>query len=416
MVFWVGMAVVSVAVAAVLLAGLWRGMATPAPVAGRDEDLRVYRDQLAEVERDLARGTLAPTEAERLRTEIARRILEADRARSTAPEAAVATPPTARWVAVGCIALLPVGAWAIHDMIGAPGYGDLPLAARIEAATERMANRPDQATMEARHTAWLADAGIVPDTPRGEEAAAIERLRALLAERTEDVDGHRLLAVVEARLGDFPAAVRAMSRAVALQGEATGAEDFVALAELKINAAGGYVSPQAEMALARALTRDPENGLAMYLYGEMFLQNDRPDMAFRLWRQVLSTSDADEPWIDEIRDRIEVVAAMAGERFTLPPRGASSRGPSAEQIADAMEMPEEDRAAMIGGMVDALAARLANDGGTAQDWARLIASYAVLGQRADAAATWTEAQTVFAGHPEALATIRAAAEAAGVAQ
>ena len=40
-------------------------------------DLKVYRDQLNEVDRDLARGTLAADEADRLRTEVSRRLLEA---------------------------------------------------------------------------------------------------------------------------------------------------------------------------------------------------------------------------------------------------------------------------------------------------------------------------------------------------
>ena len=43
-------------------------------------DLRVYRDQLREVDRDLARRVLSPEDADRLRTEIGRKILEADRA------------------------------------------------------------------------------------------------------------------------------------------------------------------------------------------------------------------------------------------------------------------------------------------------------------------------------------------------
>ena len=38
-------------------------------------NLRVYRDQLAEVERDLGRGLLSPEQAEAARAEIGRRIL-----------------------------------------------------------------------------------------------------------------------------------------------------------------------------------------------------------------------------------------------------------------------------------------------------------------------------------------------------
>lgn len=54
---------------------LWRG-AAPGEVP--DTELAIYRDQLAEVDRDLARGVLDPAEAERTRTEISRRLLAAD--------------------------------------------------------------------------------------------------------------------------------------------------------------------------------------------------------------------------------------------------------------------------------------------------------------------------------------------------
>ena len=42
-------------------------------------DLRVYRDQLSEVDRDLARGILDTDAAARARAEVGRRILAADR-------------------------------------------------------------------------------------------------------------------------------------------------------------------------------------------------------------------------------------------------------------------------------------------------------------------------------------------------
>ena len=78
-------------------------------------------------------------------------------------------------------------------------------------------------------------------------------------------------------------------------------------------------------------------------------------------------------------------------------------------------MTEEDRQDMIRGMVANLSERLATQGGTAPEWARLITAYGVLGNTDQASAIWTEAQGRFAERPEELATIRAAAEQAGVA-
>ena len=80
----------------------------------------------------------------------------------------------------------------------------------------------------------------------------------------------------------------------------------------------------------------------------------------------------------------------------------------------AEDMSPEQRQEMIGGMVARLEARLADQGGTPEEWARLISSLGVLGQTDHARDIWTEAQTRFAASPEALQTVRAAAQAAGL--
>jgi cytochrome c-type biogenesis protein CcmH len=85
-------------------------------------------------------------------------------------------------------------------------------------------------------------------------------------------------------------------------------------------------------------------------------------------------------------------------------------------MAYAANMSEEDRTAMIEGMVAQLSARLASDGGTAEDWARLINAYGVLGETDRALAIYQEAELVFAGSQTALAAIRAAAASAGIAE
>jgi cytochrome c-type biogenesis protein CcmH len=77
-------------------------------------------------------------------------------------------------------------------------------------------------------------------------------------------------------------------------------------------------------------------------------------------------------------------------------------------------MTPEDRQAMIGGMVAGLADRLANDGGTAADWARLITAYGVLGETDNARAIWVEAADVFGANAEAMAILTQAARDAGV--
>jgi cytochrome c-type biogenesis protein CcmH len=71
---------------------------------------------------------------------------------------------------------------------------------------------------------------------------------------------------------------------------------------------------------------------------------------------------------------------------------------------------------MIRGMVTRLSERLATEGGPAEDWARLINAYGVLDERENAQRIWDEAKGVFAQDAGALATLRAAARSAGVAE
>jgi cytochrome c-type biogenesis protein CcmH len=70
---------------------------------------------------------------------------------------------------------------------------------------------------------------------------------------------------------------------------------------------------------------------------------------------------------------------------------------------------------MIGAMVEGLAARLGNQGGPPEDWARLIQALGVLGQVDRARAIWAEARLVFIESPAAQAMIDAAGAPLGFA-
>ncbi|PKP68090.1 MAG: hypothetical protein CVT83_06760 [Alphaproteobacteria bacterium HGW-Alphaproteobacteria-5] len=253
-----------------------------------------------------------------------------------------------------------------------------------------------------------------PDPAYGE---LIGRLRDAVAERPDDLQGQQLLMRHEASLGNFSAAAAAQSRVVALMGTGASADDHAALAELLVMAAAGYVSPEAEAALAAALARDPGHGSARYYLGLLEAQTGRPDRAFRLWRDLLEEGPETAPWVAPIRDEIDLLAAAAGVRYQPPEAPAETlAGPDADAIAAAEAMDAEDREAMIRGMVDRLGTRLAEAGGTPAEWARLINALGVLGETDRARATYAEARDGFAGQDAALTELRAAAEAAGVAE
>ena len=402
--FWVSAGAMVAMVALVLVQALRIGRAQALAAPGV-EDLGVYRDQLSEVERDLARGTLQPAEAARLRVEVQRRMLDADRAahRATAAVRGLSLPVAAAVVAIALAAAVAGYAW-----LGVPGYPDLPLSERIAAADVLYQTRPSQQQAEAKAPAFTPPAATDPQF-----LDLMTKLRAAVASRPDDLAGQGLLARNEATLGNFSAARQAQDAVVRLKGDGATGEDLATLAEAMIFAANGTVTPQAEAVLIRCLTTDPRNGAARFYSGLMFAQIGRPDRTFALWQPLLAEGPADAPWTQPIRARIADVAAAAGINYTLP---AASTGPDAAAIAAADQMSAPDRQAMIRSMVDGLEQRLETEGGAVEDWAKLITSLGVLAEMDRARTAHDQAQAAFAGNPGALAAIHAAAVQAGIAQ
>lgn len=395
--FWAASAGLLAVVAAILLGALrrHRSLADATSV-----DLKVYKDQLAEVDRDIARGTLSTEEAQRLRSEVGRRILDTDRA---AGQTATSRATPVVLPAAGIVVAL-AGGIAAYAYLGAPGYPDLPLDDRIAAADARMLTRPPQAEAVAATPPPMAPSDLDPAF-----LDLMEKLRVAVAERPDDQRGLELLARNEAALGNYAAAEAALRQLIAAKGDAATGDNYAALAEIMVSAAGGYVSPETEAELVEALRRDPQNPIARFYSGLLFAQAGRYDRTFALWQPLLEEGPADAPWVQRIRGEIEDVAYLAGVNYSLP-----ETGPSAGDVAAAADMAPEDRQAMIEGMVVQLSDRLATDGGSVEDWNRLIRSLVVLERRDEAQTIYDEAKTRFAGRDAELSFLRLAAVESGL--
>ncbi|MTH62694.1 c-type cytochrome biogenesis protein CcmI [Paracoccus shanxieyensis] len=369
-------------------------------------DLRIYRDQLREVERDLERRLIEPAEAERLRAEIGRKVLTADRALQR--ETADRRTPGGR-VAVAVLALILLGGAALYARIGAPNLPDQPIAKRIALAQQTYDNRPSQSEAEA-----AAPKRPPPETD-AEYRRLIEQLRMAVANNPDDPQGQTLLAMHEQRLGNLLAAKQAQARLVALKGDQASAADHAQLAQLTIEAAGGLITRDAEAELARALTLDPRDGHARYLEGLLQIQNGRLDRAFPIWAGLLAESPDNAPWTATLREATPDLAWFAGQPDYTPPEPRRSLpGPDADAMAAAQDMTPQQREDMVQGMVKGLEERLATQGGAPEEWARLISALVVIGQKDHAQTILAEARTRFAATPEALAPIEAAAQQSGL--
>jgi cytochrome c-type biogenesis protein CcmH len=388
--FWAAAVLMAGVAVAVLIAALRRAQGP----AEADPDLAIYKDQLAEIARDQSRGTIGPEDAERLRAEVARRVLEADR--SAGEVKATEGGRGAALAAALVVAATIPAAGAAYWWLGAPGYPDMPLGPRIAALDAGIAGRPSQADQ-------LDRMGLARDP------ALVTRLEAELAAMTSPDD---LREKYRAHLlaGEMTNAVLTQERLLALLGDAATSQDHADMALALVIEADSYVSPEAETALRAALQRDMTNELSRYLVGEMFLQGGRFDQAFRFWRPLLEDGNPAAPWITSIRERIGMVADLAGVPYEVP----AASGPSAGDVAAAAEMSPEDRQAMIEGMVDQLSERLASEGGDVEDWDRLIRSLAVLERLPEAQTIYDEAKVRFEGRPAELSFLRMAAVESGL--
>ena len=389
MTFWIFALALSALVAAVVLRALLRTETAPGDVPD-SPDVAVYKAQLAELDRDLARGVLPADEAERTRAEIARRLLAAD----AAARKKIATAP--RWltyvaaavIALACIA----GGYALYRWLGVPGYPDIPRAERLARADEMRATRPGQRELEAIFAADLAaQMGEVPP----EVEAELAELRAAAGRNPDDIATLRKLVIAEAGAGSFAAAARAQSRIVALTGGAD-IRDRIAELDMMVFATNFFVSPEAEALARQILEEDPDNVAARFHLGALYDRTDRPDLAMAYWAPIIAEATEPSLHVNLARSFIEDAAFRAGIDYRLPP-APWERGPSAADMAAAADMAPEDREAMIRGMVAGLEDRLATEGGPAEDWARLVTSLGVLGETERARAILAEARQAFEG-------------------
>jgi cytochrome c-type biogenesis protein CcmH len=313
-------------------------------------DVAVYRDQLEEIERDLAAGLIGAQEAEAARVEVSRRLLAAaDRADSGgAVSQAAASLWRRRAVSLAALVLLPIGATALYLSFGSPHLPGLPLAARNTQT-------PDTRSIE----------------------SMVAQVETHLERNPEDGRGWEVLAPVYMRAGRFNDAVRARANVVRLLGSTADRE--ADLGEAMVAAANGMVTADAKAAFERALRLDTADVKALYYVGLAAEQDGKPQEAARIWRDLLAKAPANAPYRPLIQSSLTRVDPSA-------PPPAAPAGPSADDVAAAQQLTPEQRSEMIRGMVDRLAERLKADGSDIDGWLRLIRAYIVLGD-ADKART-----------------------------
>lgn len=373
------------------------------PAARASYDVQVFKDQLKEIESDAARGVISDAEAARVRTEVSRRLLTAASAEESERPAPHAPKTATYGLAVLITIAASMGGLGLYYFWGQPGLPDLPYTenlARQAAANERPSQAEAEAIIAAEQadTTGLANLGALTNS---RETELLADLAKVLEDRPNDLEGHRLLASNLASAGRFIEAHAAQDKVLRILGEAAAPQDHLEHAEIMILAVQGYVSRDAIDALDIVMATIPENPRARYYAGLALAQFGRPRQAYQMWSQLLREGPEDAPWIPAIRASIDDLAIRAAE-------AASPPGPSDEQVQAAQDLTEEERSEMIRSMVAQLTERLSSEGGTVEEWVRLIGANVVLGKPEAATEAFENAKSAFVDDPEALARLDAA--------
>jgi cytochrome c-type biogenesis protein CcmH len=326
----------------------------------------VYRDQLGEIERDSARGTIGAAEAEAARVEVARRLIAASERDTQARDSGRGARLRRRLVAVAALVLLPLAAGTVYLGFGRPDLPDQPLAAR--------------------------DAF----NPAGDPAAQplnelVRKVEDELKKRPDDGQGWDVIAPVYLRNGEAAKAAEAFGNAIRLLGSSADRE--AGLGEALTLAAQGKVTAEAGAAFERAAELDAGQPRARFYLGRQAEQAGDAAKAADIYRGMLRDAPADAPW-----------RGMVGQALAGTALGAEGQMPAIDPKALEGVSPDQ-RLATIRGMVEGLATRLNSTPDDLGGQLRLIRAWTMMGETDKARAQADAARSAFAGNPDALRRI-----------
>ncbi|MGN6303787.1 MAG: c-type cytochrome biogenesis protein CcmI [Mesorhizobium sp.] len=373
MLFWIIAAALTLAASLSVLLPLAGGASRR--LVGGSPDVAVYRDQLAELDRDLGRGLIQSTEAEQARAEIGRRLLRADAAASDRGMAR-SNGGVLRVISAAAVLAIPLVSWGLYGMLGSPDLPSQPLA-------ERMAKNPADSSVD----------------------ELVARAEAHLAADPSDGKGWDVLAPIYLRLQRFPDSVTAYRNAIRLEGSTAARQ--AGLGEALTYVSTGIVSAEAQAAFEAALKLDSMNPKADFYLAMAASQEGRTGDARASWQRMLAALPADSPWR---RAAQEALAEADGRQAPV-----AGDGPSQQDMAAAQAMSPQDRAAMIETMVASLDEKLRRDPQDAEGWMRLVRSYLVLGKTDQARDALTRGVAALGADSDAAKKVSAFAATLGLA-
>lgn len=287
--FWIAAGLLTALALAVLCWPLLRRRANTS-ASRRAINAAIFRDQMTDLERDLAAGTLSQADYATARDELERRVLEdvADDGSST-----TATASRLPRTAIGLGVSLPAAAVALYMVLGNP--------AALDPAAQQ-GGMPSQAEVE----------------------QMVATLAAKLEKNPENQQGWAMLGRSYKVMGRLEEAGKAFDKAGAIMESEP--ELMLEVAELSAELNQGKVEGRGAALLKKVLQAQPDNPQALVLAGtDAYFRQDYP-AALRHWERVLAQVPPDSEDARNLGAGIEKVRSMMGQ-------GAPAAAPAAKPAA-----------------------------------------------------------------------------------
>jgi len=344
MLFWL----LAITITAIACAALYFAAAGRTVRAGMDTGANAtdehYRLQLAEINADIAAGRLGEAEGTAARAELARELIRLQ-GEDGAKKGLTSNPILAPLAVLG-IAIIAFGS---YGLLGNPGLPGQPLATRERPLEERI---------------------DVND--------AVKRIEAQLEKTPDDVRGWTVIAPVYMQMGRYEDAVTALRHVNELAPPT--ADTQTDLAEAMLMVSKGEMTPEAQALLENAVKLDPKHVRSRFYLAGAATQSGDYAGAVVQWNELIGMAAGNEPWI-----------AAAKEGLAAAQNGVDGKPAVAPEAATGDAMTDDTIKSMVEGLSDHL---LAN-GGTIEEWTRLVRSRLVLGQTDAAQAAYDAAKAAY---------------------
>lgn len=359
--------------------------------AARASSTAIYADQLKEVERDQASGTISEQEAEAAKLEIQRRLI------ANSGSTAEPRPMSPAWKMVALAstaAFIVLGSINLYAWIGSPDFATRPPAAQaVAVSTQAPAAMPAQ-PQTPQPVANAGQPGQVNDM--------IGRLQQRLKDNPKDAEGWRMLGWSLFNTQKYQESADAYEKALSL--DPANADYKSSLAESIIQAQQGMVTPKAQALIADVLAKDPKESRARFYDALAHEQAGDQAGALDRWLALLGDAPLDAPWRDDVKQHVTDLGKATGRDVAAATATPSLPAAAGQQLGKA------EQNAMIEGMIAKLATKLEQNPKDRDGWAMMIRSLTVKGDKAGADQALAKALEIFKDDPETMAGLKNVAQ------